>query len=228
MSDKVYFMPYDPNHPSFLPAQFEYGSAGGSDMNKLMKDVDHEESKGNVAIPVWYQPGRRSAFMMSLDRESVYVRGHGMAGFRSIEGGRGGERINYVTLSDRLIESGLPKSFSGKIKLFNCHSAESGLVGSDPECVGHPFARLVADEMYQRGYRACTFYGYVGRIDSFVKDGSNGKHHYIRDIVNGRMEEVGRASQGRIQFKPNPLPVYRPVATLEAKRSGGFFSRFRR
>jgi hypothetical protein len=125
-----------------------------------------------------------------------------MPGFRSIEGGRGGERVNYDVVVDRLIASGLRETFSGKIKCFNCHSAEEGVVGSDPEVEGPPFARLVADEMYSRGYKFCTFYGYYGSVDSFAKDGSAGVHKYARHVVNGKYVELGCASEARVQFHP--------------------------
>lgn len=198
MTNKAFFMPYDPKHPNHLSAQYEYGSAGGADMNKLQKDIDHELTKGNRAVAVWYNRKTKHPFISSLNTGEIYIRGHGMPGFKSIEGGRGGERIDYTVVADRLIESGLKKQYNGKIKLFNCHSAETGVPGHDPECVGPPFARLFADELYSRGYKHCTFFGYVGSIDSFAKDGSQGKHHYIRK----NNAEVARASMGRIQFKP--------------------------
>jgi len=200
--NKACFMPYNPSHPNYLMAQFEYGSAGGQDMDKLRKDIDHEAEKGNTAVAVWYKPKTKAPFLQSLNTGQVYIRGHGMAGFKSIEGGRGGERIDYDVLVDRLVESGLPKTFTGKVKMFNCHSAEPGVPGSDPECVGPPFARLVADEMYSRGYKSCTYFGYFGSIDSFAKEGSQGKHHYIRKVVQGQSTEVARASEGRVQFFP--------------------------
>jgi hypothetical protein len=200
--NKAFFMPYDPNHPGFPCAQYEYGSLGGAEMDKLQKDIDFETDKGNNAVAVWYKPKTKAPFLQSLNTGQIYIRGHGMPGFKSIEGGRGGERIDFDVVADRLIASGLPKAFSGKIKLFNCHSAESGAPGSDPECVGPPFARQVADELYSRGYKHCTFFGYVGSIDSFAKDGSDGKHHYIRKTVLGKQTEVARASDGRIQFRP--------------------------
>ena len=202
MVNKVFFMPYDPGHPMYIAAQLEYGSSGGPEMDKLQKDIDHELQKGNTAIAVWYKPKTKSPFIQSMSTGQIYIRGHGMAGFKSIEGGRGGERIDFDVVADRLIKSGLPKSFNGKIKLFNCHSAESGQPGSDPECVGPPFARQFADEMYSRGYRSCTYYGYHGSIDSFAKDGSRGRHHYIRKVVMGQQTELGRASEGRVQFHP--------------------------
>ena len=202
MTTKIFFMPYDPNHSGYLCALYEYGTAGGADMNKLQKDLDHEKEKGNDAFAVWYKPKTKNPFMSSFNTGHIYVRGHGMPGFRSIEGGRGGERITVKQLVDRMIESGLPKSFTGKIKLYNCHSAEDGKPGSDPECTGPAFARQVADEMYTRGYKSCTYYGYMGRIDSFVKDGSSGRHHYTRDMAGGKLVELGRASDARVQFHP--------------------------
>jgi hypothetical protein len=201
-TNKVLFMPYDPRHQMFIAAQYEYGSLGGEAMDKLAKDIEHETAKGNTAIAVWYQPNQRNPFLSSLNTGQIYIRGHGMPGFRSIEGGRGGERITYKTVVDRLIESGLRRAFTGKIKLFNCHSAESGTPGSDPECNGPPFAQQVADELYSRGFKHCTFYGYNGRIDSFVKVEAGGTHHYVRDFQNGRLVAGRRASEERVQFKP--------------------------
>lgn len=211
--NKVFFMPYDPRHPSYLFAQHEYGAAGGPDMNKLQKDIDFEAGKGNNAVAVWWDPKKKDPFISSLNTGQIYIRGHGMPGFKSIEGGRGGERIDYDVVADRLISSGLKKAYNGKIKLYNCHSAESGTPGSDPECVGPPFARQFADEMYSRGYKNCTYYGYFGSIDSFAKDGSQGKHHYVREVIAGKSTEIGRVSDARVQFHP------------KIKMNKGFFAR---
>ncbi len=197
MTDKLFYMPFDVNGTNILAAQFEYGNMEGG-YNKNQIEIDREIAKGNVATQVWFD-GKKDPFLAGMGNGQIYIRGHGMPGFRSIEGGRGGERVNYTTVVDRLIKSGLRKTFSGKIKCFNCHSAETGVIGSDPEVEGPPFARLIADEMYTRGYKSCTFYGYVGAIDSFAKDGSAGKHKYARGKGN---VELGRASEGRIQFKP--------------------------
>ncbi|MBN8889023.1 MAG: hypothetical protein ABS99_03655 [Acetobacteraceae bacterium SCN 69-10] len=197
MTDKVFYMPFDVNGPQALFAQMEYGNMQGS-MKKNQIEIDREIEKGNMAVEVWYD-GKKAPFLAGLSEGQVYIRGHGMPGFRSIEGGRGGERVDYHTVVDRIIASGLRKTFAGKIKCFNCHSAETGVVGSDPEVEGPPFARLIADEMYTRGYKFCTFYGYLGAVDSFAKDGSAGKHKYARGLGG---VELGRASEGRIQFRP--------------------------
>ena len=197
MSNKIFYMPFDVSKPNILAAQFEYGNVPGG-YNKNQIEIDREISKGNVSLEIWYD-GKKSPFLAGMTDGQLYIRGHGMPGFRSIEGGRGGERVDYGTVIDRLIKSGLRKTFMGKIKCFNCHSAETGVIGSDPEVEGPPFARLIADEMYTRGYKHCTFFGYLGAIDSYAKDGSAGIHKYAR--AKGGVE-MARASEARIQFTP--------------------------
>lgn len=201
MVDKVFFMAFDPKHPDFLYAQYEYGSMDPT-MDKNQRMIDHELAKGNTAVAVWYN-GKKNPHMASLTDGQLYIRGHGMPGFRSIEGGRGGERISYDVLVDRLIATGLRKTFSGKVKCYNCHSAEPGVVGSDPEVEdGSPFARLVAEEMYSRGFKHCTYFGYFGAVDAFAKAGSQGTHKYSREVRAGTQVEVARARDARAQFYP--------------------------
>lgn len=77
------------------------------------------------------------------------------------------------------------------------------------ETNGACFAQLLADEMYARGYKKCTYFGYAGSIDSNPKDGSSGKHKYVRATVKVRnsMKQVeqGRVSEARTQFTPNVI-----------------------
>lgn len=208
MTTKVYFMPFDPRNPNILPAQMEYGSVKGG-MDKNQTQIDHDLSKGHVARSIWWNPKHKDPFISSLNTGQIYIRGHGMPGFRSIEGGRGGERVDYEEVVDRLLTAGLHKSFTGDIKCYNCHSAETGVPGSDPEIEdGTPFAQYIADELYRRGVKHCRIFGYYGSIDSFAKDGSQGKHKYIRSkgIVDGKMvqAERGRVSDGRYEFFGRP------------------------
>lgn len=218
MTSKIFFMPFDPNNPNYLSAQFEYGKVtGGFDKNQVQ--IDHELSKGKKAFSVWWKPKKKDSFISSLNTGQIYIRGHGMPGFKSIEGGRGGERVDYDEVVDRLIDSGLHKSFAGQIKCYNCHSAENGDPSSnDPEGIGGiPFAQRVADELYIRGFRHCRIFGYFGSIDSFVKDGSEGKHKYVRDRVTtgGVTSQVerGRVSEARYEFfgraKPKSKNIFK-------------------
>jgi hypothetical protein len=73
--------------------------------------------------------------------------------------------------------------------------------------VGVAFAQLVADELFSRGYRSCTFFGYTGAIDSFPKDGTEGRHYYVREIgkdATGKTAQLQgpRAMNARVQFVP--------------------------
>lgn len=210
MVDKVIFMPFDPKHSGYLAAQYEYGRIPGG-LDKNQQEIDREFTKGNRAVQVWWgktgvwwRLGHKDPFLASMQDGQIYIRGHGMAGNTVIEGGRGGEKVSYKTVVDRLIDAGLSKTFRGKIKCFNCHSAEAD--DDQGRAAGYfagvPFAQLIADELYSRGYKKCTVYGYTGRIDSFAKDGSAGKHKYVREYRNGAMVEAGRASQSRTPFPP--------------------------
>lgn len=201
MVDKVFYMPYDPNDPNIMFTKMEYGDTAGG-LNKNQIQIDHEINNGKSAVEVWYN-GKKDPQISSMGTGQIYIRGHGMPGFISIEGGRGGERIDYQTVAERLKKSGLPKTFQGKIKCFTCHGAESGKVGTDSQIVdGRPFARALADEMYTLGYKNCTYYGYLGAVDSFAKQGSQGMHKYAREVIKGKQVEMGRASDARIQFTP--------------------------
>lgn len=200
--NKILFMPYDPTNPKIGTTKLEYGDQGPTNMRKNMKVIDHELGQGNQAVAIWYD-GKTQPFVQSFTTGQIYIRGHGMPGFISIEGGRGGERVHYKEVAKRLIASGLPKSYSGDIKCFICHSAESGKPGTDPEIEdGQPFAKSLADYLFSKGYKSCKFFGYFGSVDSFAKDGTTGKDYYIRGVDKGKQVELGKASQGCVRFHP--------------------------
>jgi hypothetical protein len=77
-----------------------------------------------------------------------YIRGHGEPRKDYIMMGRGGERLRYDEVVNWIMQSGLPKTFSGKIKCNNCHSAES--IPKHP-ARATSFAQHIADEMHWRG-----------------------------------------------------------------------------
>ncbi|MES3035442.1 MAG: hypothetical protein V4813_15690 [Gemmatimonadota bacterium] len=209
---KVFFMPFDPTkNPAAVK---EYGNTP-TGFNKNQAMIDHELAKGNVATQVWFT-GKKDPFLAGMHDGQVYIRGHGMPGANTVEGGRGGENLKYTDVVARLIKSGLPKTFTGKIKCYNCHSAETvdptGLISREiVETHGEAFAQLLADEMFSKGYKKCTFYGYQGSIDSMPKDGTGGRHKFVRGLVKGtdgisKQVELGRVSDFRHQFKPKSMP----------------------
>jgi hypothetical protein len=123
--NKIIFIPFNPADPGIFYARREYGTMEGG-LNKAQLAVDHELQKGRRAVAVWWLPGTRDPFLSSMSTGQIYIRGHGEPGIDSIEGGRGGEHVISQLVADRLINAGLPKAYDGKIKLFNCHSAEAG------------------------------------------------------------------------------------------------------
>jgi len=205
LADKLFFLPYSPDHQGIIFARQEYGSGiNNTGLNHMRKEIEHElfdKEHANRPYALWYEPAVRNPFLASMNNGNILIRGHGMPGCKSIEGGRCGERVDYNVVVDRLVESGLSRQFNGRIKMFNCHSAEAAEPDGSPECVGTPFAQLMADELSSRGYRSCTFFGYHGAIDSVPKMGPYGKHHYRRIIVRGRQAATGRASEVRQEFK---------------------------
>lgn len=213
---KIMFLAADPQHSGFVCVQHEYTAAHGG-MNKAQIQLDHDLAKGHDALVVWYD-GAPDPFLSSTIDGQIYLRGHGMPGFVSIELARGAERISYVELVERLIRSGLRREFRGAIKCYNCHSAEPpDRTSPDTEQGNVPFAQMVADELYRRGYKLCKFYGYNGSIDSNVKDGSSGRHKYVRVKDKGKQIEAGRVSDSRVEFFPRIGKSHSPFKWLVKK-----------
>ncbi|MDB5313963.1 MAG: hypothetical protein JWO38_8165 [Gemmataceae bacterium] len=215
--NKIMFLPADPNHPNFVFVQHEYTAAHGG-YNKAQIQLDHDLAKGHNAIAVWYD-GSPDPFLAAMIDGQIYIRGHGMPGFVSIEAARGAERLHYTEVVDRLIQSGLRREFCGAIKCYNCHSAEFPEKDNpDPEQGKEPFAQMVANELYARGYKLCKFYGYIGSIDSNVKAGSSGTHKYVRvSDGKGGQVEAGRVSDSRVEFKPKIKHTFNPFRSLMKK-----------
>jgi len=105
------FLPADPTLPNFILVQHEYTSANGG-YNKAQIQLDHDLAKGHNAIAVWYD-GSPNPFLSAIISGQIYIRGHGMPGFVSIETARGAERLHYTEVVERLIRSGLRREFSG-------------------------------------------------------------------------------------------------------------------
>ncbi len=200
-------MPYDSHHDGYMSALHEYHQKGLGPEQKGMKKnlhvLEFETKQGNEAEGVWHDPTTKPLRGVLGRDVQILIRGHGMPGFRSIQGGRlGGERVSYEEVANRLKQSGLSKAFAGAIICYCCHSAESGKVGTDPEILdGRPFARLFADHMRSMLYRSCSIYGYLGAVDSFPKDGPAGKNYYARGQWGSELQAVlGKASQALVRF----------------------------
>ena len=162
-----------------------------------------QRAKGDPTdwVTVWYD-GKVSKTLVGLTDQNIYIRGHGMAGKTTIEIGRNGTYLSAADVAKRLGESGLRSSFAGNIKCYNCHSAEQGVLAEDA------FAQAFTNYMYSMGYTDCFYFGYIGRLDSYPKEGSQGLDTYVRDYAKNEdgsdvLVEVRRASECRRPIFPS-------------------------
>ncbi len=186
------FMPFDPNASSYAFIRVEYAeNGGGFEKNKKVKE--YLVSKGYTVEVAWYD-GKKLPAVSSFNTGEIYIRGHGKAGDPTIKGAKSwAENVRYDTAFERLKQSGLPKAFQGQIHCYNCHSAEHGANG------GEPYAVLFSNHMYSKGYKSCSYYGYLGPLDSFAKEGSQGVNIYSR---GKEMDELGTWDQARVTIHP--------------------------
>ena len=96
--------------------------------------------------------------------DTVYVMGHCDAGLDYLvsRSGGSGEKLPHNLVCDRLIAHGLQPWFSGKLKFFNCNSGVQGV--STPS-----FLSLAGKYLRDKGYTACTIYGYSGITGGYGK-----------------------------------------------------------
>jgi hypothetical protein len=125
----------------------------------------------------------------------------------------GGQQLARAVPKSSRIESGLRKTFSGELHFYNCHSGESG---SGKVSTGKvSFGRMLADLLFTRGYRSCKYFGYLGALDSYQKDGSKGTDIYTRGNLDASGDtalygadhassggELGTMAQARVGIKP--------------------------
>ncbi len=165
---------------------------------------DNQMKNKKEFFEVWYT-GRQSIILLSMRDGQIYIRGHGLPGDACISSGENSHesrRLHANDVARRLIDSGLQTSFAGKIKCYNCHSAEASLSGS-------PFAQVFADAMWRAGYKNCTYWGYQGSLTSFYEARNNepNLHKYagFKEEFEGGgwVMDDARASQRRMQVIPN-------------------------
>ena len=213
MASVIYFMPYDPNKSSITMAHYEYKATGYTNpdtgdtvgMYKNLNSAHDQALLGNVAGGVWWDGSGHSTQLISTfpSDTKIMIRGHGMPGCDIIEGGRGGEKVDYKDAANRLFASGLNTNYSGSIICYCCHSAESATdLNGYRVTNGKPFAENLANYMYGTlGYRSAKYYGYLGSIDSYAKDGDKGKTTYSRGPHGQGV--LGTSDMATVQFHPS-------------------------
>jgi hypothetical protein len=150
---------------------------------------------------VIYKPGTESEYLKKLQTGQIYILGHGARGFHSIgdiDGDPDKIKINLLSaenVGDRLIESGLQTSFSGKIKCYNCDSSRTRQ--------GNPgFAQVFADYMRWKKYSKCQYFGYDSSVSTAHEDKAfGGTHrHALYEMEKGRYVAIGRAKDKRTKL----------------------------
>lgn len=108
---------------------------------------------------------------------------------------------------ERLISMGLQATFSGVIKCYNCHSAEGP--GS--------FGQALVNELYDRGYRSCTVYGYLGALSSMYESQGKDKPEHKESWHESK---TTRASANRRKMTPSALAASSSSASSSSSAPG--------
>jgi hypothetical protein len=125
---------------------------------QMDRKADHAQTD------VVYYTGHAIPAVQNADgTSSIYIFGHGNAGLPYIS--PGGRDSPYTLLPAdlglRLAATGLPPTYQGKLKCYNCRSSTGA----------NAFARTFARLMFSNGYAQCTVYGYHDRLDHTYRDG---------------------------------------------------------
>ena len=159
---------------------------------------NREKNKNGTRVfeVVSYDPDGPSETLRKMLTGHIYIVGHGAAGYGFIADVDHPSRrdLSVNEVCDRLIASGLQPTFNGKIKCFNCHSATA-------QGNARPFASLFADEMRQRNYVHCQYFGYDQSVAlAYVDKGFGGIHRHAMYNVGDDWLPYDRASNARHAF----------------------------
>src|SRR5690606_3169168 len=122
----------------------------GPDSRKKLKEVrtsDWFRKMMRQWYEVWYT-GAEDPLLRSLGDGQIYIRGHSQTAAGTIgipSRGKLTALLEPEEVAARLQQSGLKTTFKGKIKCYNCHSAEAGEFS---------FAQKLADAMWALKYRS--------------------------------------------------------------------------
>ncbi len=140
---------------------------------------------------ITYGPGTVSDTLREMRTGSIYMRGHGMPGSPFVT--THGKALHIARSIDRIIEMGLQKTFTGKIKFYSCYSAVDSVQKIRSERVTVPkvklgplkfgsksviqdvdksffegsrdcLARRGAAYFRSQGFTSCVFQGYSGPL----------------------------------------------------------------
>lgn len=163
-NDRVYFVPWDHATGSVLSSRCDVYNNHGA-----IKDATHHERNWT---PVFnddpHNPGVISAMGGGFGTRLV-VAGHGAVGDGNIYASEAGDHpLSFSEIADRLEAHGLKKYYTGTIGCDVCHSAEGAV----------PFAKALAKELRNRGYKLTCVLGYKGSLYSGYQDFAGHKYRH--------------------------------------------------
>lgn len=174
---------------------------------EIKKKTNGHKIEYDFAITIFHddEMSKRYADSQSIFRgltqnDQIYVLGHGSSGQDLIYADGSNENIDSETLVKLLIRCGLEEPFSGKIKLFSCYSAVSGLFGFSKS-----FAYLVKKRLKENNYNNCKVFGYQKSVIAEYRNIGlpNENTHKYYNITKSKSDKnvlVGeRASECRIE-----------------------------
>jgi hypothetical protein len=122
---------------------------------------------------VVFDGGFQHPVMQAGILDQIYIVGHGAAGDPKIANDTGSADLPYNTIADRLILTGLPKSYAGDIKIYACEGGEAN--GTNLAFAKH-FARYLIKE---KKYLLTAVYGYVGSLTALTLEDQNVGGHAV-------------------------------------------------
>lgn len=190
--------------------------------------------------------GEKQTILENMTDGQIYIRGHCFYGQPFISSGpfqgpatdfnenKPGwaeailhTRLGAAEVAKRLCDSGLEPKFKGKIKCYNCHSAEGVVEYKEDEYEffkkdnpylvhqrsihdnatdlnNSTFAQMFTNEMAQKGFRNCSFYGYRGALSSFYEFVNQDKPLDPKGYKTSQSFQRPsiRASEARVEIKP--------------------------
>lgn len=133
---------------------------------------------GHTWSTVHFGDGREVIKSLSVG-STIRIMGHGAPGDHTIDADvHGGGSLKYDEVCDRLIATGLTRSFAGTIDCNSCSSATATLGRQS-------FAAKVSQYLRGKGYLLISVVGYFGALDARYNNFMGGKYQHMNVTLFG-------------------------------------------
>jgi len=176
----------------FIPWTQAIGAGFGSDAdyNNYYKDQTHHQRTWSVVYLDSPHPNGAIANIGSGWGTRLHITGHGGPGLPHITDPADANPVTYQALVAALITHGFKKHYTGTVVIDSCDSALGAV----------PFAKLVARELWNQGYKLTCVMGFRGTLQNGYVDtadgGLGGKYrHRTVTKADGTMVKSSAASE---------------------------------